>query len=98
SGMSLSVVHRRACCRGGMSECGGEGSSARSAVLREPQAGELPSPVGMEEIPVGRAGVTWRGDAGAAAQDHLVDHELAVVLADGAGCRPIAGIWCVGAD
>jgi hypothetical protein len=65
---------------------------SRSTILGETQAGELPAAVGVEEIAVGRAGVAGRGGERGAAQDHLVDHEFAVIFADRAGDRAKAGI------
>src|SRR3546814_292974 len=66
-------------------------------VLRQPQPCELPALVGIEEVAVGRADMAGRGDAGTAAQSHLVAHELAVVLANRARRRAEAGIGLVGA-
>ena len=53
--------------------------------------------LGREEVAVGRADVAARRGAGAAAQHELVAHELAVVLAERAGGRPVAGVGRVGA-
>ena len=53
---------------------------------------ELPARVGGEEVAVGRADVAARRGARAAAQHHLVAHELAVVLAERARERPEAGV------
>ena len=66
-------------------------------VLRKAQAGELPALMRVEEIAVGGADVPAGRRAAAAAQDLLAHHELAVVLADGAGGRAVAGIGLVGA-
>src|SRR5204863_3968964 len=51
---------------------------------------------GRKEVAVGRPDMAGRGHRGTAAQDHLVAHELAVVLADRSGCRTKAGIGNVG--
>ncbi len=61
-------------------------------VLGESEAAEHPAGSGGEEVAVGGAGVAGGGDGGAAAQDLLVDHELAVVFADGAGRGSEAGV------
>ena len=57
---------------------------------------ERPAGGRREEVAVARPGVARRGDAGAAAQHHLVAHELAVVLTDRAGRRLEAGVGQVG--
>ena len=62
----------------------------------EADPGQRPPRPGREEVAVGRAGVARRGERAAAAQHHLVGHELAVVLADGAGGRVEAGVGVVG--
>src|SRR5690606_31370889 len=67
----------------------------RLGVLREPEAEELPAVARIEEAAVSRADVLEPGRAGAAADDHLVAHELAVVLAEGAGERPETGVGAV---
>src|ERR1700679_290000 len=64
--------------------------------FRQAQATELPARGGREEIPVGGADVGRGGDTGASAEDDLRGHELAVVLAEGAGKRFVAGISGVG--
>ena len=51
----------------------------------------------MKEVAVADAHVVGRGRAGAPAQDHLVAHELAVVLADRTGGDAKAGVGRVGA-
>src|SRR3712207_6901386 len=61
-------------------------------------ARELPALVGREEVAVGPPRMGGRRGRGAAAQHHLVHHELAVVLAHGAFPRAKAGIGPVGAD
>src|SRR5215469_8367740 len=54
-----------------------------STILREPQPGEGPTRRGRKEIPIGCPEMPGRGNGSAAAQHHLVAHELAVVFADG---------------
>src|SRR5580765_7205134 len=66
-------------------------------VVGETEAGELPACGGREEVSVGGADVRGGSDAGASAEDHLRAHELAVVLAEGAGERRVAGVAGVGA-
>src|SRR4029077_8199257 len=66
------------------------------AAGREPNPAELPLRFGRKEVAVARPDVTGRRRARAAAQDELVAHELAVVLADRTGERPVAGIRQVG--
>src|SRR5689334_15194624 len=66
-------------------------------LLSEAQAHELPALVGIEEVAIGGARVPIRCDAGRAAQHMLADHELAIVLAQGALRRPVARIRRVGA-
>src|SRR5437763_1595064 len=66
-------------------------------VRGEPDAGELPAAVGVEEVAVGGTDMGDGGGAGAAAQDELVAHELTVVLAERAGQRLEAGERRVGA-
>src|SRR5690348_7926912 len=61
-------------------------------ILGETHAGELPARRGREEVAVARAQVRLRTRAAAAAQHALAAHELAVVFAERAGPRPIAGI------
>ena len=56
----------------------------------------MPAGGGAEEVPVGGADVGFGGYAGAAAQDDLRGHELAVVLAERAGEGLIAGVAGVG--
>src|SRR5690606_26610530 len=61
-----------------------------------PDSGELPAGAGREEIAVAPAHAARRRRAGAASRHVLVDHELAVVLANGvvggteAGGRTVA--------
>src|SRR5690554_4975373 len=66
-------------------------------VPRQPNAGELPAVVGVEEVPVTGTAVPGGSGTGAAAQDLLIAHELAVVLAQGSRCCPVAGVGQVGA-
>ena len=66
-------------------------------VAGEPDPGEHPAGVRGEEIAVGAPGVPRWGRPAAPAQDLLVDHELAVVLADRPGGGRKAGIGGVGA-
>src|ERR1700677_1761319 len=68
----------------------------RSGVAGQPQAAEGPSGRRWEEVPVGGAEVVGGRHAGAAAQHVLVDHELAVVLADRPGGRLEARVGTVG--
>src|SRR5688572_18635836 len=51
----------------------------------------------MEEIAVAHARVAAGRDLRAAAQNHLIDHELAVVFAECALCRAIARVRRIGA-
>ena len=76
---------------------GDSGRRDRSGVGGEAETGERPAGGRREEVAVGRPGVARRGDARAAAQHHLVAHELAVVLTDRAGRRLEAGVGQVGA-
>src|SRR4029079_7866524 len=71
--------------------------SSLSDVARQTNAAELPALVGMEEVPVAGARMPRRRGERSAAQHHLVDHELSVVLADRTCDRPIPRIWVVGA-
>ncbi len=66
-------------------------------VLGETEAGELPAGGGREEVAIGGADVGGGRDAGASAKDDLGGHELAVVLAEGAGERLVAGVAGVAA-
>src|SRR4029453_4953946 len=50
-----------------------------------------------EEVAIARAAVARRGDAGASAEDLLVDHELPVVLTHCADLGLEAGVGAVGA-
>src|SRR5690242_97353 len=51
----------------------------------------------MEEVPVRVAQMTRRGRQASAAKHHLIDHELAIVLGDGASRLSETGIRTVGA-
>src|SRR3954466_2192600 len=75
----------------------GRGASI-SEVAGEPQPAKLPALVRVEEIAVARPHMAARGRAAAAAQHLLIDHELAVILADNAFLRREAGIRLVGAS
>src|SRR5271165_6770065 len=66
-------------------------------VAGEADAAERPARRGGEEIAVRGADVVGRGHAAPAPQHVLVDHELAVVLADGPRRRAEAGVGAVGA-
>src|SRR6266853_996659 len=73
------------------------GKVASSAMLgsgfpSEAQPRKLPACLRRKEIPVGCARVGCRRDARSAAQDVLAAHELAVVVTDCAGHRPIARV------
>ena len=56
----------------------------------------MPARIRGKEVAVGAAGMRARRDAGSAAQDHLVAHELAVVLTQGSGERRVAWIANIG--
>src|SRR5439155_27206637 len=66
--------------------------SACGSVFRQSEAGELPAGVGREEVAVRRADVPRGRGARPAAEYQLVAHELAVVLAQRAGRRAVAGV------
>ena len=66
-------------------------------VARESDSGELPAFFRLKEITIGTADVSARGGAGTTAQDVLVAHEFAVVLAKRAGSGAITRVWRVGA-
>ena len=66
-------------------------------VFGEPQAGELPAGRRIKEIAISQARMPGRRRQRRAAQYHLIDHELAVVFAERAGRRPLAGIRRIGA-
>src|SRR5258706_8109067 len=61
-------------------------------IIQQPQAAELPARRRREKIAVARTRVTLRCRMRAAAQHHLVDHELAVVLAERAVRRAVARV------
>uniref|UniRef100_A0A0N4Z3F5 DUF4157 domain-containing protein n=1 Tax=Parastrongyloides trichosuri TaxID=131310 RepID=A0A0N4Z3F5_PARTI len=67
------------------------------SVRRQPHAGEGPSLVRIEEVAIGRPRVARRSGEGAAAQHHLIGHELAVVLGRRAFGRTKAGVRGIGA-
>src|SRR5689334_21464342 len=62
-------------------------------ILRQAHTAELPSFVGREEVAIGASRMAGGRCRGAAAQHHLPDHELAIVLADRArpGAEPRIG-------
>src|SRR5918995_413289 len=62
------------------------------AIVRQPQARELPARRGREEITVACTLMTFRRRERTSAQHHLIDHELAVVFAQRACDRLVAGI------
>src|SRR4051794_30502806 len=66
-------------------------------VACEANAGELPALFRLEKIAVGPANVVERSRARAAAQHHLVAHELAIVFPKSARRRAVPGIRRVGA-
>src|SRR5215212_4410828 len=61
-------------------------------IIQKTQPAELPARRGIEEIAVARAGVAERRRMRTAAQHHLIDHEFAVVFAEGAERRAISGV------
>ena len=63
----------------------------------EPDSRKLPALFRLKEIAISAANVTARGGAGTTAQNVLVAHELAVVLAERARRGTIAGVGRVGA-
>src|SRR5690606_7646531 len=71
-------------------------SAPPSKVLRQPEAGELPLLVRVEEVPVARPRVAARRRAAGPLEHPLSRHELAVVLADRARRRLEARIGQVG--
>ena len=66
-------------------------------VACEPDSGELPAFFRLEEIAIGAADVRARGGTGTTAQDVLVAHEFAVVLAERAWLGAVAGVRRIGA-
>src|SRR5712692_10334114 len=73
-------------------------SSAPSpAIIHEPQPAELPARRRIEEIAIADTRVPGGRRVRAAAQHHLVDHELAVVLAERALRRAIPWVGQIGA-
>jgi len=99
--------HRTATCSA--APCGGATGPPARRCGTPPRRRRLwvhPSPDGrpcpatacqVEEVAVGRPRVAWAGEGGAATQHHLIDHELAVVLAHRTGDRREAGVGGVGA-
>ena len=67
---------------GGPARRGLAAPPSAGAAVGEAHAGQRPPRAVREEVAVGRARVARRGERAAAAQHHLVGHELAVVLAD----------------
>src|SRR5262245_50719964 len=68
-----------------------------NAVIGEPDSRKLPARFRGKEVTVGGADVRLRRNAGAAAEDHLATHELAVVLPQSSGCWLEPGIGKVSA-
>ncbi len=66
-------------------------------VACESDSGELPAFFRLKEIAIGVADMNARCRAGTTAQDVLVAHEFAVVLAKCAGSSAVAGVGRVGA-
>src|ERR1700742_895092 len=66
-------------------------------VVGKPQSRELPAVVWIEEVAIGDAAVSVRRCERGAAQHQLIDHELAVVLAECAFDGAIAWIGTIGA-
>src|SRR5262245_18234734 len=61
-------------------------------LTRQANPRELPAGFRREEVAIGPAEVRPRRGTGPAPQDNLVTHELAVVLAECAGCGGEAGV------
>src|SRR5579872_4730138 len=61
-------------------------------VFCEAQAGELPARGWIEEITIARTAVTGGSRQRRAAQNKLIDHELAVVFAKRARRGPVSGV------
>src|ERR1019366_10598596 len=66
-------------------------------VVGKAQSRELPAMMRIKEVSIGNTAVSFRSCKRRAAQHQLVDHELAVVFAERALHRPVAGIGGVGA-
>src|SRR5215472_12985774 len=66
-------------------------------VACESDPGKLPAFFRLEEITIGGANMRARGGAGTTAQDVLIAHEFAVVLAERARNGAVAGVRRVGA-
>src|SRR5581483_7762894 len=69
----------------------------KSGVVGQPQSRELPAVVWIEEVAIGDTAVACRRCKRGAAQHQLIDHELAVVLAERAFDGAVAGIGGIGA-
>jgi hypothetical protein len=67
-------------------------AGATSGVSRKPDAGELPPFVAVEKIPIAGADMAARRSARATTEDHLIDHELTIVLGKWAGVGLVPGI------
>src|SRR5712671_5290763 len=72
-------------------------SGVSVGVVGEPYTAELPARRRIEEVAIARARMARGGGVRAAAQHHLVDHELAVVFAERAGRGAEARIGRIGA-
>src|SRR5947209_1338366 len=66
-------------------------------VVGKTEPAELPAVRRIEEITVGHARMPGRSGKRTAAQDHLIDHEFAIVFAERAHSGPKAGIGRIGA-
>src|SRR5262249_57379050 len=73
-------------------------TSARlSHIVEQSEATELPARRRIEEIAVGCTRMTGGRRVRASPQDHLVDHELAIVFTERARGRPVARLRQLGA-
>src|SRR5438046_10470392 len=70
---------------------------ALGEIVQQTHAAELPARGGVEKIAVSRTRMIRRRGMRAAAQYHLIDHELAVVFSERTGSSAIAGIEQIGA-
>src|ERR1019366_2182441 len=66
-------------------------------VVGEAQSRELPAMMRIKEVSIGNTAMSARSCKRGAAQHQLVDHDLAVVLAERALDGPVAGIRRIGA-
>src|SRR4051812_12883569 len=66
-------------------------------IARKPEPGELPALFWREEVAIAQTRMSARRDTGATTQDHLVDHELAVIFADSTLGFAKTGVGRVGA-